>query len=403
MRLQDNGGTAHGGNNSSPSQTFVIGVSPVTQPPSFTPGPNQLATGDGGANPVLYTVPGWATNIQPGPANQSGLTVSFNVTNNNAARFTSGGQPAISPNGTLTYTTAPNAQGSATVTVSLSNNGSTANGGQTTTAPITFVITVTPINNAPSFTPGPNVQSAVYTGTQSVANWATNISAGPPIEAGQALTFQVNNDNPALFAIQPTVLPNGTLQYTAGQVSGTAHVIVSLMDNGGTANGGQNTSGAVTFTITINPAVTSGSADVLWVALMYREVLQREDSARRSGVLGQSAQLRGNAAVCSRADSEQRRIPYPVYPETVPDLPRQSGGCLCHQFLSGAVPSSATDQAVQAEILQSATFSHLTGDSDYGFLNGLYSDVLGRPLDNVAPPIGCHSYPRAYLATPSPC
>ena len=59
--------------------------------------------------------------------------MTFNVTNDNNALFSV--QPAIASNGTLTFTPAPNAFGSATVTVSLSDNGGTANGGATRRTP----------------------------------------------------------------------------------------------------------------------------------------------------------------------------------------------------------------------------------------------------------------------------
>ena len=41
-----------------------------------------------------------------------------------------------------------------TVTVPLQDNGGTANGGVDTSAPQTFTITVTAVNDAPSFTKG---------------------------------------------------------------------------------------------------------------------------------------------------------------------------------------------------------------------------------------------------------
>ena len=44
----------------------------------------------------------------------------------------------------------------ATITVTLADNGGTANGGVDTSAPQTFTITVTAVNDAPSFTPGAN-------------------------------------------------------------------------------------------------------------------------------------------------------------------------------------------------------------------------------------------------------
>ena len=62
--------------------------------------------------------------------------------------------PAIDSNGTLTYTPAADANGTATITVDLMDNGGTANGGVDTSAPQTFVINVTPVNDAPSFTKG---------------------------------------------------------------------------------------------------------------------------------------------------------------------------------------------------------------------------------------------------------
>ena len=69
-----------------------------------------------------------------------GQTVQFNVTTDNAALFSAG--PSISADGTLTYTPAANASGSATVTVTAQDNGGTAYGGRDTSAACTFTITV---------------------------------------------------------------------------------------------------------------------------------------------------------------------------------------------------------------------------------------------------------------------
>ena len=76
----------------------------------------------------------------------------FIVSNDNNALFTT--QPAVSPSGTLTYTSAPNANGSATVTVRIHDDGGTANGGVDTSAAQTFTITITAVNDVPSFTKG---------------------------------------------------------------------------------------------------------------------------------------------------------------------------------------------------------------------------------------------------------
>ena len=119
-----------------------IGVNAVNDPPVFVNGPSQIVAEDAGPQ----TVVGWATGISAGP-NESGQTLNFIVGNNNPALFSV--QPAIAANGTLTYTSAPNANGSAIVTVQLHDNGGIANGGVDTSAPQTFTISVTPVNDAP--------------------------------------------------------------------------------------------------------------------------------------------------------------------------------------------------------------------------------------------------------------
>ena len=89
-------------------------------------------------------------------------------------------------------------------------------------------------------------------GAQTVAGWATGVSAGPANEATQTLTFQVTNDNNGLFAVQPAVAANGTLTYTpAADANGEATVTVVLKDNGGTANGGADTGTPQKFKIKV--------------------------------------------------------------------------------------------------------------------------------------------------------
>ena len=66
------------------------------------------------------------------------------------------------------------------------------------------LITVTPVNDAPSFTKGADQTVAEDAGPQSVAAWATLISVGPADESGQLATFNVtSNTNPSLFASRP--------------------------------------------------------------------------------------------------------------------------------------------------------------------------------------------------------
>ena len=192
----------------------------------------------------------WATSISPGPAGEATQAVTFTVGNDNSGLFSVA--PAVAPDGTLTFTPAPDANGSATVTVTAHDDGGTANGGSDTSAPRTFTLTVDPVNDAPSFSKGPNQGGVSLFGPQTVSGWATAISAGPSNESAQTVTFVVSNDNPGLFTAQPAIAPNGTLTYTPALLAlGSATVTVRVVDNGGTQHSGQDTSPPQTFTISL--------------------------------------------------------------------------------------------------------------------------------------------------------
>jgi large repetitive protein len=213
--------------------------------PSFTAGANPTVLEDASAQSVP-----WATNISPGPPSEASQNVSFTVSSDNPALFST--QPAMAPDGTLTYTPDADANGAATVTVTAHDDGGTAGGGVDTSAPSTFTLTVSPVNDSPRFTAGPNQSVVSLLGAQSVPGWATGISPGPANESSQTVTFTVTNNNPGLFAVQPAVGANGTLTYTPTLLAvGSATVTVKAVDNGGTGSGGIDTSPPQTFTISI--------------------------------------------------------------------------------------------------------------------------------------------------------
>jgi hypothetical protein len=124
----------------------------------------------------------------------------------------------------------------------------------TSIATVNLTVIATGGNEAPSFTGGANQTVLEDAGARSVANFATNMSAGPANESGQTLSFLVSNSHTGLFSAQPAIAPNGTLTYTSARdANGTATVTVRLQDNGGTANGGVDTSAPQTFVITVTP------------------------------------------------------------------------------------------------------------------------------------------------------
>ena len=246
VQVADNGGGA----DTSATQTFTITVTPVNDVPSFTKGADQSVNEDCGA----VTVAGWVVAKSAGPDDESAQTLTFHTSNDNTALFTAGGQPTVAADGTLTYTPAPNANGDATVTLYVADNGGTAHAGDVdTSATQTFTIHVAPVNDLPSFTVGANQTVAEDCGTQTVVDWIAAKSAGPANEAAQTLTFTVvDNSNPALFAAggAPAISPEGTLTYTpAPDANGTATLTLNVADSGD----GTNTSATQTFTITVTP------------------------------------------------------------------------------------------------------------------------------------------------------
>ena len=167
--------------------------------------------------------------------------------------------PSANFNGTLASAITFRAWDQTTGTDGFTGDAST-NGGTTafSSASDTASLVVNAVNDAPSFTKGadqlnkPNQDSLNNGIAYTVAGWATAISAGPPDESGQVLTFHVSNDNNALFTVQPAVnASNGNLTFTTDPTqTGSTTVSVYLTDDGGTANGGSDTSATQTFTIT---------------------------------------------------------------------------------------------------------------------------------------------------------
>ncbi|MBI3851739.1 MAG: tandem-95 repeat protein [Verrucomicrobia bacterium] len=268
VQLHDDGGTADGGVDTSAAQTFTITITPVNDAPTFTKGPDQTVNEDAG----LQVVSGWATAIGKGPPDESGQTLTFVILNNSNPGLFSAGPAINTGTGNLSYTPADNANGTATITVQLQDDGGTANGGTNGSAAQTFTITVNPVNDVPSFTKGANQTANEDAGPQSVPNWATAISTGPPSESGQTVDFIVSDDNSSLFSTQPAISSSGTLTFTtATNANGLANVTVRIHDDGGTANGGVDTSAAQTFTITVNAV---NDAPVVTVATPSQTVLE---------------------------------------------------------------------------------------------------------------------------------
>lgn len=218
----------HGGSTAISDNTNTIGitVTAVNDAPSFTKGASQTVLEDAGAQTSI----GWATALNKGAANESGQTLNFIVSNNNNALFSS--QPSIDASGNLTYTAAPNANGTATVTVALHDNGGTTNGGVDTSATQTFTITVTSVNDAPTGV-GSLTLPTILEDTTSPAGAAINAMAGlafTDVDTSDTLSGLAIVGNTANATTQGAwqYSTNGTNWYAIGTVSDSAALMVSV-------------------------------------------------------------------------------------------------------------------------------------------------------------------------------
>ena len=253
-------------NSDSNTATVTITVNPVNDAPSFTEGADVTVLEDSGA----YGPTGWATDPSAGPANESAQTLSFTVAATNTALFST--QPTVNPAGELTFTPAPNANGSTTISIELVDNGGTANGGDDTSTSVELIINVTEVNDAPSFIKGANAAVAEDSGAYTEPGWATAISVGPANESGQTPSFTVTNNNNSLFSAQPAISSTGELTFTpAADAYGSAWTTVTMMDSGGTANSGDNTSPSQSFLITITPVNDQPVVELTTPLLEYVE------------------------------------------------------------------------------------------------------------------------------------
>ena len=247
LYLEDDGGTLNGGKNQSERFTFNITIIDANAPPSFVKGQDQNVLEDCGE----VTVPEWATNIDKGAPDEDDQTLEFLVEVMKQDLFVK--LPIINEEGTLTFQPAENIFGESTIKVSLKDSGGIANGGDDESDQQEFTITVQPVNDPPEFTI-PNEHASVEEDEKQQLAWASDITTGPENESSQALTFIVTTNHPEMFQMQPEITPFGDLTYwSAPDASGEAIVTVKLQDDGGTENGGLDTSNEKHFKIVIQP------------------------------------------------------------------------------------------------------------------------------------------------------
>jgi len=234
-------------------RSFTVTVLPVNDAPTFSlpASRNVIALEDSGER----TIAGFITNIAAGggtyEATQT-LTTSVDVVDN-LGLFSV--RPMIDATGTLRFTPAANAVGTATVMITVMDNGDTALGGANRKIE-QFVLTISPVNDAPSINIGGKQTVLVGATSQSVSGFATGfVTGGGADENPQTIAdFVMSVDRPDLFSVLPTIDAAGTLRYTPSTSrTGLARVSVQVRDNGGSSNGGVDLSTLKTFDIEVAP------------------------------------------------------------------------------------------------------------------------------------------------------
>ena len=122
----------------------IITVHQVNDEPTFSASDPPVVAPDSGNQSVA----GWVTSFTPdatapGDSSESDQTVQYSVSNvGTPGLFAAGGEPYVDESGTLTYTPAAGQTGSSTFDVTVTDSGGTANGGDDTSQPQSFLITV---------------------------------------------------------------------------------------------------------------------------------------------------------------------------------------------------------------------------------------------------------------------
>lgn len=237
-----------GASNNIVTQSFLVAVAAVNQPPTLNALTN--LTINENASPQTVNLSG----IGSGAANQTQTLVVTAVS----------GNPSLIPNPTITYASAntsgtlkfapvTNSYGTATITATVNNGGLSNN-----IVSHSFVVTVNPVNQAPTLAALNNVAVVAACGKQ-VVN-LTGISSGL-VNSSQPVTITASSSStqlipkPAISYVSPS--STGTLSFTpAGTATGTATLSV-------TVNNGQNSKNTITRSLVVTVLAKGSTAPAL--------------------------------------------------------------------------------------------------------------------------------------------
>jgi hypothetical protein len=280
---------------SSSGYTVTVNVTPVNDVPVLTAGTlTAITANEDSATTTAATLGLSAVTYGPGGgSDEASQTLTYTITSipSFVTIFKADGTTSVLANSTvtaaelqgLTYKTVSNANGNGNIVWTVVDNGGTANGGVDTLSQ-SLSITINAINDAPVLTAGTltavtaNEDSANATAVTLGLSAVTYGPGGGSDESSQTLTYTITSI-PSFVTIfkadgTTSVLANSTvtaaelqgLTYkTVSNANGNGNIVWTVVDNGGTANGGVDTlSQSLSITINaVNDAPTSSDNSVV--------------------------------------------------------------------------------------------------------------------------------------------
>ncbi len=232
----------------SSSQSITFTVNSVNDAPVVQANKTIMLNEDASNTPLNITA----------PTDVDGDSLTITVTGLSDASkgkvYLAGGTTQINNNQILTaaqlaglvFSPVADANGSAG-SFSYSANDGTVSSSQS----ITF--NINSVNDRPTFTIGANQSVKTGAAQQTIAGWARDFNSGAANESGQKVAEYIVEviSNSGVVQSTPTINLAGDLIYTPSAI-GTAEFRVKVRDDGGTANGGFDTSISPTQTFKIN-------------------------------------------------------------------------------------------------------------------------------------------------------
>lgn len=207
------------------TKTVTVTVTPVNDKPRFSGAFDQQDFENNG----VVSVPDWATNVLPGPEtaldeDSQDLLFVFDVVSGPDEIFETLPTASIdraNQSATLNYTLKDNVSGVVVFDVTLVDDGpmdSLSNGDEwVSDPPRPVTITVVGVNNPPTFDLDMSSVSVEEDSGPYSQVVISNVSPGPADESGQSVAFEIaelTGSQAALFAVPPTISPEGVLQFT---------------------------------------------------------------------------------------------------------------------------------------------------------------------------------------------